>query len=45
MESSTPKKLPPKIKMDTASRVPRFPGAMDGKNVTIPNKTLTKTIT
>tara|TARA_A200000113_G_scaffold193458_1_gene183066 strand:- start:160 stop:420 length:261 start_codon:yes stop_codon:yes gene_type:complete len=40
-----PRALPPRIKMDNASLVPRFPGANDGRKVTVPNKRPTRIIT
>ena len=40
----TPRALPPRIKMDNASLVPRFPGANEGKKVTVPNKRPTRII-
>ena len=40
-----PRALPPKIKIDNASLVPRFPGANDGRKVTVPNKRPTRIIT
>ena len=40
-----PRVLPPRIKMDNASLVPRFPGANEGRKVTVPNKRPTKIMT
>jgi hypothetical protein len=40
-----PRVLPPRINMDNASLVPRFPGAKDGRMVTVPNKRPTRIIT
>jgi hypothetical protein len=40
-----PRALPPRIKIDNASLVPRFPGANDGRKVTVPNKRPTRIIT
>jgi hypothetical protein len=37
--------LPPRIKIDNASLVPKLPGANEGKKVTIPNKRPTRIIT
>ena len=39
-----PRALPPRIKMDNASLVPRFPGANEGMKVTVPNKRPTRII-
>ncbi len=39
-----PRVLPPRIKIDNASLVPRFPGANDGRKVTVPNKRPTRII-
>jgi hypothetical protein len=39
-----PRALPPRIKMDNASLVTRFPGAKDGRKVTVPNKRPTRII-
>lgn len=40
-----PRALPPRIKIDNASLVPKFPGANDGRKVTVPNKRPTRIIT
>ena len=40
-----PRALPPRIKIDNASLVPRFPGANYGRKVTVPNKRPTRIIT
>jgi hypothetical protein len=40
-----PRALPPRIKMDNASLVPKFPGANDGRKVTVPNRRPSRIIT
>jgi len=40
-----PRALPPRIKIDNASLVTRFPGANDGRKVTVPNNRPTRIIT